>query len=168
MVKFWWGEVADRRRIRWRSWKRLCLGQEDGGMGFRTFQAFNQALLAKQSWRILTQPELLISRIYKRKYFHSSNFLKAKKRSRPSCGWQGILHGLDFLLLGLLIQLGSHSRMSIFERAWVPGSSGPMLPVARVPLTQIHHLQISSLIREAMWNSTLLHDLFEVHSMRAS
>ncbi|CAN1829479.1 hypothetical protein LINPERHAP1_LOCUS32504, partial [Linum perenne] len=67
------------------------------------FQSFNQALLAKQSWHILTQPELLISRFYKGKYFQSTTFLKARKRSRPSCGWKGILHGWDLLIPGLIV-----------------------------------------------------------------
>ncbi|CAN1791165.1 hypothetical protein LINPERHAP1_LOCUS19157 [Linum perenne] len=47
MVKFWWGEVANHRRIRRRSWEKLCMSREEGGLDFCTFQAFNQALLAK-------------------------------------------------------------------------------------------------------------------------
>ncbi|CAN1315043.1 Transposon TX1 uncharacterized 149 kDa protein [Linum perenne] len=167
MVKFWWGEVADQKRIRWRSWEKLCLSQEEGGLGFRSFQSFNQALLAKQSWRILTQPELLISRLYKGKYFQSTTFLKARKRARPSNGWQGILHGRDLLLSGLIVQLGSHPTLSIFERNWVPGPRGPGLPVPRLSSSQIAHIQISALICDGSWNLSLLRDLFEASSVQA-
>ncbi|CAN1146926.1 hypothetical protein LINPERHAP2_LOCUS15565 [Linum perenne] len=128
---------------------------------------FQSSTTRKTKLAHLTQPDLLISRLYKGKYFHSSNFLAAKKWSRPSNGWQRILHGRDLLLPGLLIQLGTHSRMPIIERASVPRSFGPALPVARVPSSQIRHLQISSLIRNGTWNKPLLMDLFDVDSVQA-
>ncbi|CAN1175048.1 Putative ribonuclease H protein At1g65750 [Linum perenne] len=42
-----------------------------------------------------------------------------------------------------------------------------MLPLARVPPSQIQHLQISSLIHEGTWNSSLLLVLFESDSVRS-
>ncbi|CAN1819853.1 Uncharacterized mitochondrial protein AtMg00310 [Linum perenne] len=87
MVEFWWGEGADHRHIRWRSWSKLCLSKEEGVLGFKDFKAFNQALVAKQSWRILTEPDLLLSRLLKGIYFPSQCFLNATKRSNPSWGW---------------------------------------------------------------------------------
>lgn len=47
-------------------------------MGFQNLQAFNLAMLAKQAWRILTSLDSLIARIYKAKYFPSSDILNAK------------------------------------------------------------------------------------------
>jgi len=41
-------------------------------IGFKDFQAFNQALLAKQVWRILTCPNTLMTKLRKAKYFSKS------------------------------------------------------------------------------------------------
>ncbi|CAN1798136.1 Uncharacterized mitochondrial protein AtMg00310 [Linum perenne] len=140
--------------------------RKEGGLGFRNFQAFNQALLAKQSWRILTQSDLLISMIYKGKYLHSSHFLEARKCSHPTWGWQSVLHGRDLLITSLLWQLGSNPVMSICRRAWVPGRLRPMIPVPRVPVAQIQHVQISSLLQNGTWNMALLRDLCDDESVQ--
>ncbi|CAN1156678.1 hypothetical protein LINPERHAP2_LOCUS21090 [Linum perenne] len=47
MTKFWWGQVSDDRRLHWLSLARLSLPKDSGGLGFRDFATFNQALLAK-------------------------------------------------------------------------------------------------------------------------
>lgn len=47
--KFWWGQRQQGSKIAWVSWEKLCRSKLRGGMGFHNFQAFNLAMLAKQS-----------------------------------------------------------------------------------------------------------------------
>ncbi|CAN1168355.1 hypothetical protein LINPERHAP2_LOCUS27777 [Linum perenne] len=48
MTNFLWGQVSDQRKIKWKSHRALCDGQDHGGLGFRELESFNQALLVNQ------------------------------------------------------------------------------------------------------------------------
>lgn len=64
LARFWWGKPGG-RGIHWRKWKKLCTTKGEGGLGFRDLQLFNQALVAKQGWRILNSSDTLVARMLK-------------------------------------------------------------------------------------------------------
>ena len=67
--KFWWGQQKEEKRIAWLSWEKLCVPKSCGGMGFKQLKYFNMALLAKQGWRLQTNPNSLVYRVLKARYF---------------------------------------------------------------------------------------------------
>lgn len=72
--KYWWGG-NDSKGMKWLSWNLLCQSKNNGGLGFRNLEFFNLALLAKQAWRLVVTPDLLLSRILKARYYHRDFFL---------------------------------------------------------------------------------------------
>ncbi|PRQ57482.1 hypothetical protein RchiOBHm_Chr1g0348821 [Rosa chinensis] len=106
VARFWWGNRGD-SGIHWLNWSRLGLPKSKGGMGFRDLQDFNQALLAKQGWRILTNPTALWVRVLKARYFPMDTFFTARKGSSPSWLWSSMLHGRDLLKPNVVWQIGN-------------------------------------------------------------
>lgn len=61
----WWGVEAGKKKMHWRSWNCLTTPKFMGGMGFRDMKIFNQAMLGRQCWRLLTDPECLCAKVIK-------------------------------------------------------------------------------------------------------
>ena len=72
------------------SWKKMGLAKEKGGLGFRDLELFNLALLAKQGWCLLQNPNSLVATIMKAKYCPNSNFLEANLGQKPFYAWSSI------------------------------------------------------------------------------
>jgi hypothetical protein len=60
------------------------------GMGFRDMKLFNQALLARQAWRLLQLPESLCARILKGKYYPRGDIIDSVFPSEASPTWRSI------------------------------------------------------------------------------
>ena len=87
MRSFWWGQMQQEAKIAWVGWKKMCKAKSLNGIGFRNLHAFNLALLAKQAWRILTNPSSLAAHIFKAKYFPFEDIMNASLGSSPSYAW---------------------------------------------------------------------------------
>ncbi|GAU36821.1 hypothetical protein TSUD_320580 [Trifolium subterraneum] len=85
---------------------------------------FNEALLAKQGWRIATQPTLLVAKVLKAKYFPKSHFLEAKMGNIISYTWRSILHASWILKKDCYWTIGNGEQVNIWEDNWLPLQNG--------------------------------------------
>ena len=60
-------------------------------MGFRDLGCFNQAMLAKQGWRLIRNPDSLVGKVLKACYFPNDDFLITKKGKHASFVWSSIV-----------------------------------------------------------------------------
>lgn len=61
-------------------WEKLCVSKVDGGRGFRDLHLFNVALLGKMAWRLIMEPEALVCRLLRAKYFPNADFFSLQNR----------------------------------------------------------------------------------------
>ena len=93
--KFWWGYNGEARKVHWVKWERFCEAKEVGGIGFKEIEKFNQALLAKQVWRMINNPDSLCHKVFKARFFPNWSILEAPEVNGGSYAWKSICNVRD-------------------------------------------------------------------------
>ncbi|GAU33827.1 hypothetical protein TSUD_221650 [Trifolium subterraneum] len=75
---------SSNKGIQWLAWERLACPKAHGGLGFRNFEAFNKAMVAKQVWNIVQNPNTLVAKLIKARYFPHSSLFEAPLGYNPN------------------------------------------------------------------------------------
>ncbi|KAG5523350.1 hypothetical protein RHGRI_035240 [Rhododendron griersonianum] len=148
---FWWKGNPEDRGICWASWESLGKAKEDGGMGFRNYRAFNEALLARQGWRLLMNKDAYWARFFKGIYFPKSSFLQASRGSRASWAWLSLLHGRNLLFKGLRWQVQDGKNIDFWNDAWIPSLPNFKISMAKSVNSEIN-LVADVIDRSGQWD----------------
>jgi hypothetical protein len=89
-------------------------------MGYRDLECFNMALLVKQGWRLIQNPESLVARIFRENYYGGETFLNARLGKRPSYAWRSICNARSLLKDGLIWRVGDGKSINIWGDRWIP------------------------------------------------
>ncbi|XP_010481048.1 PREDICTED: uncharacterized protein LOC104759863 [Camelina sativa] len=152
---FWWKFNDKARGLHWVAWDKLCKDKSEGGLGFRALEQFNDAMLAKQFWRLIHNPSSLMARVMRGRYFRNKHPLMAKKPNNPSFAWRSIFSTKGLVEQGARWAVGSGCSISVWRDPWLPdirprsanGRGRFLLPSLMVnhlinPVTKDWHLPI--------------------------
>jgi hypothetical protein len=128
-------------------------------MGFRDVELFNLAMLARQTWRILRNPDALSSRVLKAIYYPNGEFLDTSLGSSPSHVWRAIVEGKEVMKQGLIEHIGTGGGTNAWNQNWLP-LDFMLRPLAC--LKEDPPMMVSSFIytTQVAWNSTELEKNF--------
>jgi hypothetical protein len=137
----------------------MCVPKRTGGMGFRDYTDFNQALLAKQAWRLVTAPNSLCARVLCARYFKEGDFLSAACPKRASYTWKSIFFGRDLLKEGLIWRVGDGTKIDVWNQNWIPRSSLKR-PICHRPDKSVEKVNELLLPEGGGWNIDKLNEVF--------
>jgi hypothetical protein len=84
-------------------------------------------MLAKQGWRLLTDPNSLCARVLKAKYYPDYVVLHAKPIAGVSYTWRSILKGIELLKDGVIKRVGHGLSIDMWHDPWVSREGSPFL-----------------------------------------
>jgi hypothetical protein len=93
------------------AWEKLIMPKSIGGIGFRDLKCFNQALLARQAWRLIQFPDSLVARLLKAKYYPNGDMVDTVLPSETSPTWRAIEYGLELVKKGIIWRVQSGEKV---------------------------------------------------------
>lgn len=143
------------------SWEKLSVHKNSGGMGFKDLTAFNLAMLGKQGWKIQSQPDSLVSRLFKARYFPNSNFLASSIGHNPSFVWRSISKAKFLVRAGSRWCIGSGVNIHVLEEPWL--TNGACIAASASSLAFLKDVRVEHLIDSTTkeWNRDVISSLFD-------
>jgi hypothetical protein len=157
---FWWGDGSNKKGIRWLAWDKLARPKVEGGLGFRNFHAFNKSMIAKQAWKFVSEPDKLVSRVFKARYFPRTSLFDAKIGANPSYAWRSIWNSRDVLINGCRWKIGDGRKIKVMTEPWIRGEESLWL---QSPQPQsMYDLFVNDLLLQGVkgWEVIKIHSLF--------
>jgi hypothetical protein len=159
MSQFWWGDDDQQKHMHWFAWWKMCVPKRQGGMGFQDLHSFNLAMLAKQCWRLILEPDYLCATILHAKYFPSRDILDCQLKKGSSYTWQSLWAGFQTFKRGHMWRVGDGSQINIWDYPWIPSSPNRRIATRR---GNIVYTKVSEIIdiENDCWDEELIREIF--------
>jgi len=131
-------------------------------MGFKDLTSFNVAMLGKQGWKFQTHLSILVTRLFKARYFPNCDFIRARIGHNPSYVWRSIFSAKVVVKRGARWRIGSGENIPILGAPWLRdgkclSTNGPLT----VPLAHVNSSAFNDQPTKT-WKAPLIYNLFEV------
>uniref|UniRef100_A0A2N9I0I1 Reverse transcriptase Ty1/copia-type domain-containing protein n=1 Tax=Fagus sylvatica TaxID=28930 RepID=A0A2N9I0I1_FAGSY len=149
--------------------KKLCNELDGvGGLGFRSYESFNVAMIAKLAWWVLSGRDSFCVKVLKAKYHVGSNWLDSPPPKSASFVWRGIEGAKSLLARGACKLVGFGDSILVWNEPWILGLPD-FKPVPKASLDIIPCLTVAQLMNEAksQWNQNMLSSLFDQDTILA-
>ena len=136
-----------------------------GGIGFKNLHNFNVAMLGKQLWKLLTNTESLVGRIFKARYFLRTSVIEAGLGHNPSFVWRSLIAAKQVVVRGSRIQVGSGHNILIGSDPWLPDVENRFVSTSlneSIASAPVYSLMVPG---QRRWDYDVVADIFNTRDM---
>ncbi|GJV85890.1 putative RNA-directed DNA polymerase [Tanacetum coccineum] len=136
------------------AWDDICLPKREGGLGLRSLEVFNLALMTTHIWNIVSNKESLWVRWIHTYKLRGRTFWDISPKNDMSWGWRKFLQLREIVKPFFWAQIGNGLKTSLWYDRWC--LQGPLIRFLspREIVREGYHLQscVADLISNRMWN----------------
>lgn len=118
VANFFWGNHQNSKTPHMIAWNKICQPKTQGGLGIRRFKDFNSALLGRQAWRIIHNPNAILSKVYRAKYCCDPINLTFQAKSQATPLARKICKQIDIVTQNCKWKVGNGQSIHIGSRLW--------------------------------------------------
>lgn len=118
MRKFLWGTLDKDRYLSMVAWSKICMDVDEGGLGIRNLQLFNEALVLKLVWEMASNSEKLWTQVMRAKYCSRGGFWGVKSKRDASELWRNMQDLKHFFRDGIEWKVGEGKQIQAISQLW--------------------------------------------------
>ena len=113
--RFWWNpRNQNGRYLARKAWDYLCQPKKNGGLGFKHTKDFNEALIAKLTWMVVSNRDSLCMRCLRSKYKVRHNWLRSEETAKNAFQiWRAIEKARGLIRRGTCYQVGDGKSIDV-------------------------------------------------------
>jgi hypothetical protein len=122
---------------------------------------FNKAMLAKQVWRLHSEPNSLVSQCLKAKYYPNTDIFHSLRGRQSSYAWQSIHQAIELVHKGSCWKIGDGQSVNIWEDNWLVYQNGHKIITPQAGHNNITTVNDLMLLQpNKCWNHDLIDQVF--------
>ena len=102
------------------TWFELCKPLSERYLGFRSFKRFNEAVIAKLAWWVLSERDNFCVKVLRAKYKVGNKWLPSLPAKSASFSWRGLENARPHLIQGACRLVGSRENTLVWGDPWIP------------------------------------------------
>lgn len=108
-----------------KNWNSICIPRQHGVLGIRKMAEFNDALLGRQAWCVVTQRESLLSQVFFAKYCKDAGSYRFECNSQSSSLARPICNKINRMMRQCSWRIGTGSNVHVGSLLWIAPDMAP-------------------------------------------
>ncbi|GJX65445.1 RNA-directed DNA polymerase, eukaryota, reverse transcriptase zinc-binding domain protein [Tanacetum coccineum] len=105
------------------SWKSICKPKEQGGLGIKNLQVWNEVLIVKQLWKVIAKKDTLWVKWVNTENLKGKSIWEITAKTNSSAGWKEMLKLRDKIRNHVLWKIGNGMSINAWYDNWSPSGT---------------------------------------------